>query len=197
MRRKVLAAAGFFLGAVCNSFGGPFGFEPGMTKARVLELVGKEAVRKDDEDSLVLTTAPQPHTVFETYVLLFSPQKGLVKILAVSKDIRTSVYGDEVKQSFSDISDALAKAYGTGQKYDYLRTGSIWNEAEDWMMGLLKQERVLASVWTFDPPRGQILSIGLEAGALSREGGYLHLSYEFVGFAEYLESKKKDRDKVF
>ena len=98
-------------------------------------------------------------------MLLFGRQRGLVKILAVSRDIPTSLYGDDVKQSFSNINDALAKAHGGGEKHHYLRTGSIWHEPEDWMMGLPKQERVLASLWTFDPPKGEILSIGLEARA--------------------------------
>jgi hypothetical protein len=63
---------------------GPFGFEHGMTREQVVTLVGRDAVKhfKGDLDDIVtLVTAPKPHPDFEEYMLMISPERGLVKIL--------------------------------------------------------------------------------------------------------------------
>jgi hypothetical protein len=177
---------------------GPFGFEYGMTKEQVIAAVGQNAVKKIQSDVLTLTTAPKPHPAFETYQVMISPKLGLVKILAIGNTIGTNRYGNEIQTAFIETQEALVNNYGTpGVSYDFLRSGSIWAEHEDWMMGLAKGERVLATFWTPTNSPNHITSIELEANALSMEKGYLDLGYEFEGFPEYAQSKKTDAGKVF
>jgi hypothetical protein len=195
----LLAAAALPL--LAQSQDGPFGFHRGMTKEEVVRLVGAGAVmanrNDDDNDMLRLRSAPKPYESFEEYDLKFSPT-GLVKVFAVGKDIRTSSYGSEVRESFTQIQEALTQTYGKpSNTFDHLRYGSIWNEPRDWMMGLLKKERTLDYFWMTGPYPNGITSIELEANALSSEKAYIVLSYEFEGFHEYNQQRKQSANKVF
>jgi hypothetical protein len=182
---------------------GPFGFRAGMTRDQILNLVGKGAVVAADtkDDALALNTAPKPHSAFEEYVLTIAPQGGLVRVTAVGKNISTSVYGAELHSQFVDIRDAIAATYGTPKTYDYLKSGSIWNEQRDFMMGLLKKERALSAYWTGDhPPHDTgagVSSIGIDGIALSTGVGFIRLVYEFVGWTQYNESVTSKEKSVF
>ena len=97
MKRTALEAVriiGVLLLFVGTCLAGPFGFEYGMTKTQVIKLVGKDAVKADLGDMLELKTAPKPHGLFELYHIIFSPERGLIKIFASSRTISTSQYGD-------------------------------------------------------------------------------------------------------
>lgn len=195
MRKTVLVLL-FCIPVFAQTSNGPFGFEAGMTRERIISLVGKDAVKSENGDVLTLKTAPKPHSRFEAYSLILSPKTGLVKIVAIGKTIRTNGYGMEIQSEFEDISKALSGTYGPGQKMDFLRSGSIWNEPREWMTGLLKKERFLAWAWKENLPNNLVI-VGLDATALSDEAGYLDITYEFKGFHDYLTEKKEQENKVF
>ena len=174
---------------------GPFGFWYGMTKEQVIALVGKEAINKAVDDKLQLTAAPKGHPAFETYSLIFSPTQGLLKIVAIGKDIQTNDFGDSVKTAFTDLRDVISKTYGPPKSIDFVKRGSLWTDARDWMTGLLKEERSLAALWDNAP--NHIRGVILEANALSTSKAYLRLSYEFEGWDEYADSKKAKAGTVF
>lgn len=169
----------------------------GHEEGRRYWLLGKEALKRSNGNRYVFSSAPKPHELFEEYILLIPPDRGLIKIIAVSQTIRTSVFGDEIRSKFSDIEAAVNKAYGEGQRFDFLRSGSIWNEPQDWMMGLLKEERSLETFWTLEKSAHHVTAISLTARALSREAGFISLAYEFEGFADYVEEMKKKKESVF
>ena len=178
---------------------GPFGFDPGMTKQQIIDELGQNAIKEVKGDVLTLDNAPRPYSGFEEYVLVIDPKRGLVAI-NVGVDISTSVYGDELKNAFNSMEESIASSYGESTRYDYLRRGSIWNERKDFMMGLIKKERMLESFWPNNDStklKGQVTSIYLKAGALSQEKGYLLLHYEFVGYNEYQEEQKNKENQVF
>jgi hypothetical protein len=179
---------------------GPFGFDPGMTKQQIIDELGQNAIKEAKGDVLTLDNAPRPHSGFEKYILFIDPKRGLVRLDAIGVDISTSVYGDELKDAFNSMEESIASGYGESKRYDFLRSGSIWDGRKDWMMGLLKKERTLESFWPnndFTKLKGQVTSIDLEAKALSEEKGYLVLGYEFVGFQEYHEEQKNKENQVF
>jgi hypothetical protein len=156
---------------------GPFGSEYGMTKEQIIAAVGQSAVEHHaDEpgDILTLTTAPKPHPDFIEYMVMVSPTQGLMKILAFSETIKTSQYGEGIKNKFGEIQKLLTKTYGSSDNtFDVLRAGSIWEEPQHWMMGLLKKERSLETVW-HPKSTNHIVLLFLEAKASSTETGYLH-----------------------
>ena len=189
----VLASSSLF----AQEIAGPFGLRRGMTQEQVIQIVGKGAAKETKGDTLQVWTVPRPHPAFEFYLLIFSPKDGLLKISAYGNDIKTNGFGASVRTSFIEIRDAISQTYGQPEfTSDFLRSGSIWKEPEDWMMGLLKEERILAALWEKALPN-RIHGIGLEAVALSTEEGFLRLGYEFDGWHEYVEAKKKEAGAVF
>jgi len=193
--------------------GGPFGFEKGMTKEQVIKLVGPTVVIKNADDKLNLKTAPHPHPAFEEYDLLFSPTQGLLKVVAIGVDVQTNPFGDRIQSAFLDIRNGIAQVYGhPSDLFDFVHSGSIWTDAQDWTMGLLKEERTLSTFWASKHAMSRIPSltadkfldlpnslylITLDANASSTSKGYVEVSYEFVGWGEYVESRTAKQNNVF
>ena len=169
----------------------PFGFDYGMSEEQVIKLLGSDSLMKVEGDVYYFSKAPKPNEAFEFYALTISPQKGLLKVTAVSKDIDTNVYGDDLIRQFAEINRPLSKTYGEGEEFDFLKAGSIWSEDKQWMMALLRGEREFARAWEFLVPIDHITVILLQGKALSPERGYISLSYEFEGFEQYVAADKE------
>jgi hypothetical protein len=194
----VLALLTIVLPGIC--FAGPFGFDYGMTKQQVIAKVGKDAVLKDQDYFLRVSTAPKPDSAFEAYLLVISPKTGLVKIVATGKTIDTGAYGTELQVGFSSVRHALAAEYGAPTiDYDFLQPDSKLGAPSDWTAGLLKKDRKLASAWDFTTPRHKpagvkdkhLTSILMEAKGLRKDAGWVDVSYEFQGFEELSKSVNK------
>jgi hypothetical protein len=91
---------------------GPFGFDYGMTKQQVIDKLGRTALSKDSGINVLFNTAPKPHPDFEAYILAFSPEKGLLKVTAVSKNVATSEDGADLRSKYNYFLDALKSKYG-------------------------------------------------------------------------------------
>ena len=57
------------------------------------------------------------------------------------------------------------------------------------MTALFKRDRLLACSWMDMPLPDGIQFIRLDAGAKSKEIGFLNITYEFTGLAEYLKAQ--------
>lgn len=170
---------------------GPFGFEAGMTKEQIIAIVGGGAIKESTGDTTIFNNAPKPDPNFESYALRISPENGLLKIVAMSKNIDTNGFGNELKSTYKDIRAALAKIYGRPvHEMDLLNNGSIWTGPEDWMTGLLKGDRIFGCNWIDIPLPNRITVIRIDATAKSKEIGYLYLTYEFEGYTAYMKTKQ-------
>lgn len=181
----------FLMLAASSLAQGPFGFQRGMTKEQILAAAGTKAVDKgrSKDDSIVIDTAPKPHPDVDAYILFISPKEGLLKVVAISKGVPANGFGDRVRDMYKQFRDAMAGAYGPPTRdYDFLKSGSIWHEPEDFMMGLLKEERLLVSYWGAPLPN-RITAIKVGANALSNEHAYIELGYEFEGWDAYVDQK--------
>jgi len=163
---------------VTEAMAGPFGLEKGMS----LEDIGGNPIKISDTGHYMLSSVPKPHSAFETYIVRVAPTGGLFWIRAVGKEIRTNSYGIELKSAFVEIEEKLKATYGKNTRLDSLLPGSAWNKPNQWMMGLIKTERVLMSLWleaegSTLPP--DLRSIGLMAVGASENTGKIHLEYEF------------------
>ena len=177
----------------------PFGFELGMTKAQLITAIGQKAITEEKDDVLVLSTAPNPHSSFDSYMVLISPDKGLLKVVAEGLTISVNDEGDQLKDEFEKIYDGLISKYGKGKRYDFVEGGEANREAEFWMVTLLHGERTLRVDWNYDDKTGGNTQTGiaLEANALSINKGYISVTYEFPGWNAYAEARKAKQDSVF
>ncbi len=173
-------------------FAGPFGFSSGMT----LNDVNKIGDFKPDTNAYWYDskTIKNGNNNFESYSVLVVPGYGLCKIIAVGKDIISNSYGEQVRTNFDDLTSALKLKYGNPtNQYDFLRSGSIWKDPNDFMMGLAKKDRTLVNYWMVaDGSKlpDELKSISLTAGATSSSKGYLTLSYEFSNVSECMAASK-------
>jgi hypothetical protein len=147
------------------------------------------------------TTVPKPYPEFEEYVLFFSRKDGLLKIIALGKDISTSAEGTELRDDFSKLREILTQHYSSPQDLDFVKgdPDSPVAEPDNFMLSLLEKERDLSSVWP--PQNGAKLSDGisgivLEALPEHLDTGYLRLTYEFDGWDDYVDKIKAAQGSV-
>ena len=176
------------------SLAGPFGLEAGVS----LEGLTRQLKLKKEREYIYSTAdVPRPHSDFERYTLVVTPSHGLCKISAWSKEIRSNSFGTAIQSKFDELESALSEKYGKVNRNDFLKSGSIWKEANYWMMALYKEERYLASYWSpaadAQPFPDNIKAIELEAIALSTTIGVVALRYEFKDASECLALLRKKR----
>ncbi len=191
MKNSSLAAVLFSVSIAATA--GPFGLDMGTP----LSELNKQMKLKPEKPALYSTpSVPKTHPDFDDYRLVVTPVHGLCKIIAWSKVISTSVYGTELVSKFSDVERALTTKYGNPKRYDFLRSGSMWNEQRDWMMGLHKKERTLASYWTNEGRElpDSIQAIELDAIAIGGGEAMVKLSYEFKNSDQCVDWIKSRKD---
>lgn len=157
---------------------GPFGLHKGMS---LKEIGGKP--EKLGNGIYKVINVPKPHSAFEGYIVKVAPKGGLCWIKAIGKDIATSSYGVELKIAFHGMEEKLEARYGKHKSMDFLMPGSIWKDPNDWMMGLIKKERVLAAFW--EAAEGSSLptdlkEISLFAKPFGSGKGYIAIEYSFT-----------------
>ncbi len=195
--KKIVCIISFFASVVEVAIAGPFGIDMGMSLEKLTEVTGKAPILKGD---VYLISPHKPHPLFETYIVRISKSRGVYFIKSVGKTIQTSIYGDDVKSGFQAVKDGLEKAYGPCSVIDFLRSGSIWDEPEDWMMALLKDERYLVASWGVQYGSklpSDLSTIIIAAKAMSLNSGYIGVEYYASFYEEAKEEIKAEQDSVF
>ena len=104
-----------------STMAGPLGLDMGMP----YDSLNKSMKLKQVKPFLYSTPSlPKGHSDFDDYRLLITPKHGLCKVIAWSKAIQTSVYGEGLRDKFEKIESAISQKYGQGKKYDFLRSGT-------------------------------------------------------------------------
>jgi hypothetical protein len=192
----ILAMLTVVLPAAC--FAGPFGFDYGMTKDQVIAIVGSKNVIKNKDFLLQVAAAPKPDDNFEVYLLLISPEKGLLKIIATGKTLETSGDGTELRVYFGAMRDVLARKYGPPTKsHDFLQPDSKLDAPGAFTESLRLKQRVLACNWDVTAEKRKsvgaeadhIIGVILQAKGLRRTAAWLELTYEFEGFSAFYEQE--------
>ena len=130
-----------------------------------------------------LLTVPKPHSAFEAYVVQVTPTFGLSWIKAIGRDIQTDAFGTRLQYAFDNFEKKLTSTYGAGKIIDGVIPESIWSEPKDWMMSLLKGERVLGKLWSEDYGSSLpdwLTNIVFCAYAREENIAYLALEYTFT-----------------
>ena len=113
------------------------------------------------------------------------------------EDISTNAFGTGLKVAYADLRDRVSKVYGKPDETDLLMPGSIWNEPEDWVMGLLKKDGLMVAKWVSKkktPFKDNIASIYLSVNALSKNKGWLVLEYYFDDYEEAEATDKEEEE---
>jgi len=168
-----------------------FGVEMGtpLSQLRIVETF------KGDMYSVAV---PSPHSEFESYTVWAPPSHGVCKIIGVGKNHTGDRSGVEIRTVMSEFRKILTEKYGKSETFDFLESGSIWDEPEDFGMALTKKEYNLATYWTKQVESTMPADVGwikLEAFAISSSITYLTLVYESSRIEECVApGSKADRD---
>jgi len=197
--KKGIAFSIMFLVVISFAIAQPFGIKMGMTLDDLIAMGCNPKVLSNNPHWYFITP-PKPHPSFDRYSVEISKNYGVIAIVANSKDIKTSVYGEGVKDEFDKIKNQVSISYGQSKDFDFLKAGSIWDEPKDWMMALKQGERALGAFWTRE--FGSILPddisiIGLRAEALDTSTGYLILRYESADFTKANTEIEAEQGSVF
>ena len=155
---------------------GPFGLAMGMTKEMF-----NGRLTQAKTGLYFLDKPPIPHDQFESYVVKIGENSGLCWIKGIGKSVASNGYGMQLKGAFDEFETKLDKRYGVHERTDFLMPASIWNDPQDWMMGLVKADRYLMSAWKGGKTSlpNDLSTIALIAQAESSSSGYLALEYSF------------------
>lgn len=170
----------------------------GMTLEEVTKVVGVKNIVLDKNDLYDVTKEVSTTNPFPKLSLLISKKYGLIRIIGFTAPKQTNIYGDKLKEEFSSFYDMLSKKYGEGTKFDNLKSGSIWNEPQDYMYSLVKGERDLECYWvpgygaTFNTP--DLESIILKIVIIDKNNYFLGLKYELINFTKYAEELNKEKE---
>lgn len=113
----------------------------------------------------------------EFYVIQYAEGVGICMVKGVSKDVQSSVFGESIRDKVDHIKAQIEVKYGSGEDVRYLKSGSIWSEPNDWMTGLLKDERVYGTEWNLGSPIDGIDSIWLNAVGSKLDAGYFIVEF--------------------
>lgn len=176
---------------------GPFGLAMGLRPEQI-QASGVSLTPIPEIPGLMkATSAPLPNSSFNEYLYMFGSDSGLCKVIASTPSITVNSFGDQIKDAFGELNKALTEKYGTPETLQFVQSGSIWKDNNDWMMALAKEERHHASYWTLKKLKNlpnNISSIGLSAKADSPYKGYVSLGYEFSNFDSCQEERKKEKN---
>lgn len=172
----------------------PFGLPLGASRAELEKLAGP--LTEVGPGNFQLAKAPNPHPSLQDYQVSISPTYGLCTIAATSPSLQPNAFGDQVKSLFADLAMQLEGRYGKASRtVDRLTPGSIWNEANEWTMGLVQGERTLGKAW--DNPAPGLSGLGLMAHPVSRFDVRVAVYYESTNAAACTAEAKERQAGVF
>ena len=179
-----------------ESFGeGIFGLKKGMTLEEIKKLEFGYIKQLEDDPTVFGVEQPKKPQGANYVYFVVIPEMGLMKV-RFYWTIEANPYGDELKRKFDDLKSILSEKYGKGEKVDYLKSDSIWDDPKYYMRSLKDNERELAWHLTgfSDSNKWELEYVGIVAGAeenpmlfLTRGlfEGFVYLDYEFRGLRDY------------
>jgi hypothetical protein len=170
---------------------GPFGLEMGAS-VKELDVAGSGF-------KLSLNSVPNPHPLFTNYSIWHSIETGVCRILAISKISENDRYGEDVKSTFSRVRKALEEKYGDAKTVDYLKSGALWKETDEWVMAIRQNERTYAALWESPSDQnGEAYSlIQLWVEATSSDTSFTVLEYRSIEFDLCNNSIEAKQDSSF
>lgn len=182
-------------------FAGPFGLEMGMNLDEITKACGGIRPERLENDDRYWISPTKNHPDFEHYLVWVDGTEGLYCVRAISKEIRTSKYGTELKSFFNEMTERLSKTYGKPEIYDKIKKDvmDFLKKDEWWLHTLQEGSRILEAFWEKDSGKVTMSKdldyvwLYADTPKLSYDKGFLVLDYGFINSDEI----KKSQDDVF
>ncbi|MBB2753345.1 UNVERIFIED_ORG: hypothetical protein GGI57_004067 [Rhizobium aethiopicum] len=171
-RQIGLAAVAVVTAGIAQASEGPFGVSMGESP----DVLGCKPI--ESPGFYRCATLPKPHPAFEFYVVKSTAETGICWVKGIGTDINTNPSGSSIRSKVDDLKEQVALSYGKPEHDDWLMSGSIWGNYEDWMMGLLKEERIYAYKWSH-PSKNDLILVYLGATASNSSSAYPVVEFSF------------------
>ena len=168
----------------------PFGLTWGESKAD-LQNQGMAFYDCEDVDfaqACRTKILPKPLSIAESYLLLFHPRKGLVKVLMVGKTISDDITGSNGKADYARIKTSLTTKYGSPLGIEIEMVGrDLYDEYDEFYQCLAYSG---CGFWVSGWEGSDGSSVFLQLIGLSRGVGYLRLTYEPKEYSQIVDDEK-------
>ena len=166
----------------------PFGFQWGQSQ-KVLENKGVPLTDCSTKNKLTSCNTIKPIkgvSFGEQYRLILDDEKGLQKVILISKDITSDITGSDGKALYEKIKQSLTKKYGVPEAYESMGL-KLYKEYDEFYQ-CLKYEGCgnWVAFWQIENGGNAIVKLK----GLSRGKGYLTLTYESKEWSAIVDSLK-------
>lgn len=132
-----------------KGFSSPFGLRMGMSLDEIKNACNKIKPKQIDGDKYYIYPAKN-HPLFKEYIAFVDEKEGLYCIKAITDEIKTNKYGNEVKDVFSEIKERVSKSYGSPKMIDKIDSKSIWQDDAYWLNAVSEGARIYEATWKSD-----------------------------------------------
>lgn len=143
---------------------------------------------------------PRPHPKFDFYTITYHESTGICGVIAGTEKIDSNSSGTGLISAFKRLESQVSVRYGQGEFTNYLISGSIWDESNDFLMSLATGDRLWHTVWHFDEVTAQINQLSevrLYLVSSGRSNGQVVLEYSGLNFEECDAAIQSDQSEVF
>ncbi len=176
----------------------PLGISKGMTIKELLAKGGKPHPKQKG----LFRFDSTPFPGLKDMRVVATPKTGACKVSAFTELFESNRAGKQVRERFEQLVSRLTERYGApSSTYDYVRSGALWKEDDEFMMALTKEERVLSTYWTTQGknpvvlPEG-IAAIEVEAKPPSSSRAGIVVAYDFDNIDECVDELKADENQA-
>ena len=170
---------------------GPFGIEMGSTADKY------DCVESGNTYLYICSEIPRPHSDIESYMAVHTNKLGISKIVGIGKSSEYDKTGSRTRNTIDKIAKQLSLKYGEpADDYDFLRNGSIWDEADEWAMAIRLNERYYTYTW--EPENiDNVSNILLEAKSTDGTSTYFTIGIEFNNFQTFIDEQEQEDSSAF
>lgn len=184
-----------FIFMTISANAGPFGLNMGMTIEDITEACGGKEPEYIADDRYFIEPL-KSHPLFEGYIVWINKEDGLYYIKGISKEVKTTGYGTEIKREFENLLSSLERKYDKFQKINRIDRNSYQQDDKDFMRSIAYGARTYEALWqvteknfkNFDNLATIALGIKTRATYISDEA-YIWIEYgfsnQFSGFGKF------------
>ncbi|SPF77753.1 hypothetical protein [Pseudoprimorskyibacter insulae] len=179
----VLVLTSIFSGRVSadGAFGFEFGDELPFNAERMTNIHGGYQVY-----------AINPYFEFKGYAVRSSKLTGICQIFGFGRTYENDEWGIRVREAYEDLIVAMIPKYGIPQRDEFLRSGALYDDPEDFSRAIAKNQRAHQASWTFSKAGPDELGEILVTVRAGWEDTSLYIHYRSGNFDECMRSLRDE-----
>ena len=93
------------------------------------------------EKGYLVQASPKEFAGWAFVAAYYTQQTGVCEVRAI-KEVSGDAFGIAHRMAADSLVETLTKKYGAFDKDDFLLSGSVWDEPNEWLIGIRKKERM-------------------------------------------------------